>query len=334
MLKEKEREKEKNFVVGFICNWADIKFLLSSLLIICVLGTAFQFIPYKSFLSPNDLRSCLSKLSAPNPPQNLTTQELAKPSKPIEFQQENQTSDLITKRVFNSVGSAAYLFIQMGAYRGGLNTFAVVGLCFEPIQTSGSDEAVSDGYYHNQFLVVNDCLHRYRYDAKWMFFFDVDEFIYVDPRTRFDGFMDSMSGFTQFTIEQTTISSKLCLVGDAPRIGRMWGIEKLVYKDIKRGIRRDRKYAIQPRNAFSVGVHLSQNFAGKTTHKTEGKIKYFHYHGTIANRREPCVEYVNATNLVYEGTPYYLDDTLRRLAGSVKKFELKSIGKRLTRTTQ
>ncbi|XP_020254079.1 adoMet-dependent rRNA methyltransferase spb1-like [Asparagus officinalis] len=29
-----------------------------------------------------------------------------------------------------------------------------------------------------------------------------------------------MSGFTQFTIEQATISSKLCLVGDVPRIRR------------------------------------------------------------------------------------------------------------------
>ncbi|XP_020252938.1 microtubule-associated protein 70-5-like [Asparagus officinalis] len=36
---------------------------------------------------------------------------------------------------------------------------------------------------------------------------------------KFDGFMDSMSGFTQFTIEETTISSKLCFVDDAPRIG-------------------------------------------------------------------------------------------------------------------
>lgn len=114
----------------------------------------------------------------------------------------------------------------------------------------------------------------------------------------------------------------------------MWGIEKLVYKDIKRGIRRDRKYVIQPRNAFSVGVHLSQNFEGKTTHKTEGRIKYYHYHGTIANRREPCREFVNATELTYEGQPYFRDETLRRLAGSIKRFELRTIGKRLVRTRQ
>ena len=63
---------------------------------------------------------------------------------------------------------------------------------------------------------------------------------------------------------------------------RKWGFEKLVYKDSKKGIRRDRKYAVQPRSLYATGVHMSQNLAGKTTHKTEGKIMYYHYHGTIA----------------------------------------------------
>jgi len=113
----------------------------------------------------------------------------------------------------------------------------------------------------------------------------------------------------------------------------MWGIEKLVYRDTRR-MRRDRKYAIQPRNALSVGVHLSQNFTGKYTHKTEGKIRYFHYHGTIANREEPCKEFRNETDLWHERVPYYRDDSLRRIAGSIKRFELKTIGKRLVRTKQ
>lgn len=115
---------------------------------------------------------------------------------------------------------------------------------------------------------------------------------------------------------------------------RKWGIEKLVFKDVKRGIRRDRKYAIQPRNVFATGVHMSQNVAGKTTHKTENKIKYFHYHGTIAERREPCREFVNTTQLTFEGLPYVLDDTMRATAGTVKRFELKTIGSCLQHTRQ
>ncbi|KAL6603705.1 hypothetical protein ACP70R_044066 [Stipagrostis hirtigluma subsp. patula] len=33
-------------------------------------------------------------------------------------------------------------------------------------------QAAYDGWYYNQFLVVNDCLQRYRHAAKWTFFFD------------------------------------------------------------------------------------------------------------------------------------------------------------------
>lgn len=115
---------------------------------------------------------------------------------------------------------------------------------------------------------------------------------------------------------------------------RKWGIEKLVYKDAKRGIRRDRKYAVQPRNVFATGVHMSQNVAGKTTHKTERRIMYFHYHGTIAERREPCRQLVNTSEITVDGIPYVRDTTMRRLAGAVKRFEIRTIGHRLQKTRQ
>ena len=114
----------------------------------------------------------------------------------------------------------------------------------------------------------------------------------------------------------------------------MWVFEKLVYRDVKRGVRRDRKYAIQPRNAFATGVHLSQNIAGRSLRKAESRITYFHYHGTIAERSDHCKVFVNDTTLTFEGTPYVLDPTLQQLAGSVKRFELKTIGSRLQRTRQ
>eukprot|EP00262_Sarcandra_glabra_P004214 TRINITY_DN15186_c0_g1_i1.p1 TRINITY_DN15186_c0_g1~~TRINITY_DN15186_c0_g1_i1.p1 ORF type:complete len:182 (-),score=4.82 TRINITY_DN15186_c0_g1_i1:151-666(-) len=170
--------------------------------------------------------------------------------------------------------------------------------------------------------------------AKWMFFFDVDEYIYVPPKSTIGSLVDSLKGYSQFTIEQMPMSNKLCLTSDAGKTPRMWGFEKLVYRDVKRGVRRDRKYAIQPRNAFTAGVHMSQNVVGRTQHKTERKIKYFHYHGTIAERREPCQQLVNTTELTFEDTPYVLDGTLRATAKSVKSFELKAIGSRLQRTRQ
>uniref|UniRef100_A0A5B6ZGW1 Glycosyltransferase family 92 protein n=1 Tax=Davidia involucrata TaxID=16924 RepID=A0A5B6ZGW1_DAVIN len=191
-----------------------------------------------------------------------------------------------------------------------------------------------DGYYHNQFMVVNDCLHRYRFMTKWMFFFDVDEFIFVPRKSTIRSVVDSLSDYTQFTIEQMPMSSRLCLSQDAGKTFRKWGIEKLVYRDVKRGIRRDRKYAVQPRNVFATGVHMSQNTAGKTTHKTEGRIKYFHYHGTVAERREPCRQLVNTTEVTVDGVPYVLDTTMRDAAGFVKRFELKMVGSILQRTRQ
>lgn len=115
---------------------------------------------------------------------------------------------------------------------------------------------------------------------------------------------------------------------------RKWGIEKLVYRDTKRGIRRDRKYAIQPRNVFATGVHMSQNFKGKTTHKTDGKIMYYHYHGTISERREPCRQLVNVTEKYVDGNPYVVDTTMRDVAGDVKRFELRTIGQVLLKTRQ
>ncbi|KAL0361946.1 UNVERIFIED_CONTAM: Galactan beta-1,4-galactosyltransferase GALS1 [Sesamum radiatum] len=41
------------------------------------------------------------------------------------------------KRTFQAYGNAAALFVQMGAYRGGPNTFAVVGLASKPIHVFG-----------------------------------------------------------------------------------------------------------------------------------------------------------------------------------------------------
>nr|GLL27382.1 galactan beta-1,4-galactosyltransferase GALS3-like [Ipomoea trifida] len=79
---------------------------------------------------------------------------------------------------------------------------------------------------------------------------------------------------------------------------------------------------------------MSQNTVGKTTHKTEGRIMYFHYHGTIAERRDPCRHLVNATALTVDNVPYVMDTTMRGIAGSVKRFELKTIGSVLQNTRQ
>ncbi|OVA01053.1 protein of unknown function DUF23 [Macleaya cordata] len=192
------------------------------------------------------------------------------------------------------------------------------------------DQAEFDGYYYNQFLIVNDCLHRYRHAANWTFYFDVDEYIYLPDGNTLESVLKEFSDYTQFTIEQNPMSSKLCLNDSTHEYSRQWGFEKLVFRDSRTGIRRDRKYAIQAKNAFSTGVHMSENVTGKTLHKTETKIRYYHYHNSITVPGEPCREFlpVSAKKRVtlYDNLPFVYDDNMKKLAQTIKQFENETIG--------
>ncbi|KAK7318442.1 hypothetical protein RJT34_03144 [Clitoria ternatea] len=503
------KEREKNMFSGSLGKYAaELKLLLTTLLLLCGVATFLQFLPSRFTISASDLRFCISRVSTEPPPPPPPSPSPS-PSPPPSLSSSSSLHEQVLpngtiKRIFNPYGSAAYNFITMGAYRGGLNTFAIIGLASKPLHvfskptylceyvpafsnnssnssrpittigykmlpdwgyghvytvvivnctfngtsvvngdnnggklvlhastSGGGDTSVNvtdrievldeapgavnaslfvskpkydyfycgsclfgnlnpqrvrewiayhvkffgpsshfvihdaggvheevlevlkpwinlgyvtlqdirdqerfDGYYHNQFMVVNDCLHRYKFMAKWMFFFDVDEYIYVPPKSTIKSVLDSLSEYSQFTIEQMPMSRNICLSEDYGKTYRKWGFEKLVYRDSITGIRRDRKYAVQPRNLYATGVHMSQDLAGKTTHKTEGKIMYFHYHGTIAERREPCKLLVNTTKVIQDKIPYVLDTTLRDIAGVIKKFELRMIGSSLNKTRQ
>ncbi|KAL6603013.1 hypothetical protein ACP70R_043374 [Stipagrostis hirtigluma subsp. patula] len=194
-------------------------------------------------------------------------------------------------------------------------------------------QAAYDGWYYNQFLVVNDCLHRYRHAAKWTFFFDVDEYIFLPDGRTLEGVLAELEPYTQFTIEQNPMSSRLC-VQDAENpnadYSKQWGFEKLVFRISITGVRRDRKYAIQAKNAYATGVHMSENVIGNTTHKTEHLIRYYHYHNTINVLGEVCREFVPMPpkgGLTWsEKTPWYYDDSMKRVADAVREFERKTIG--------
>ncbi|KAK9756087.1 hypothetical protein RND81_01G072200 [Saponaria officinalis] len=192
-----------------------------------------------------------------------------------------------------------------------------------------------DAYYYNQFLTLNDCLHRYRFSTRWMFFFDVDEFVYLTAKdgSSFADVMESLEGFTQFTFEQMPMSDHLCSTQDAHNASKKWGMEKLVYKSVKHE-QRNRKYAIQPRNVFAAGVHMTMKLKGETSHNVRHLLKYFHYHGTVAVRREPCRRFIDKTSIKVNNTPYVLDTRMKSIAPLVKSFELSTIGSRLELTKQ
>ncbi|KAL5577944.1 hypothetical protein UlMin_019643 [Ulmus minor] len=480
----KEREKEKISVKSSWNYPYELKLLLIVMLTLFSLATLFQFLPSRFTISTSDLRFCIASSS----PLSLS------PSPPS-LNQDQLLSNGVLKRAFNSYGSAAYSFIAMSAYRGGLNTFAIIGLASKPLHDFGDptyecrwvpelnsseyistvsyrmlpdkghgrvysvvvlnctfsqpinannsggklilyannsgggdwtsnhieiievlsespgslnfslftsppkydyfycgsplfgnlspqrirewlayhvwlfgpkshfviydsggiheevmevvkpwmelgyvslhdirDEERFDGFYHNQVMVLNDCLHRYKFMAKWMFFFDVDEFVYVAPNNTIKSVLDSHSEYTQYTFPQKRMSNKLCLSlsDDAEQTNREWGFEKLVYRDVNRSIRRPRKYVMQPRNVYSAGIHVSRNYTGKTI--AGNQTMYFHYHRTIVNRGELCKMLINSTEIYLENRPFVLDTGMRDLASFVKKFELKMIGSTLQNT--
>ncbi|KAL5578378.1 hypothetical protein UlMin_020077 [Ulmus minor] len=468
---------------------------LKLLLIIILLGlyysaTVFLSIQSGFTIPTSDLRFCITGT------QTNTSSSTPSPSPPP-LNQDQLLPNGVLKRAFNTYGSAAYSFISMSAYRGGLNTFAIIGLASKPLQVFGkptykcqwvpelnSSEHISTvaykmlpdwGYgrvytvvvlnctfpqpinannsggklilyannsgggdwssnrieiievlsespgslnfslftsppkydyfycgsrlygnlspqrirewlaYHvwlfgpkshfviydsggvneevmevlkpwmelgyvslhdvreqerfngkNQFMLLNDCLHRYKFMGEWMFFFDVDEFVYVAPNNTIKSVLDSLSEYTQFRFRQTPMSSKLCLSvsDDAEQTYRKWGFEKLVYRDVMRPIRLNRKYAVQPRNVYSAGVHLSKNLDGKSIHTRDNRITYFHYHGSIGNRGEPCKKLMNSTKFYFEKHPFVLDTRMHYVADLIKKFELKMIGSTLQKTQQ
>jgi len=52
--------------------------------------------------------------------------------------------------------------------------------------------------------------------TKWMFFFDVDEFLHVPVKETISSVMESLEEYFQFTIELMPMSSQVCYSGDGP----------------------------------------------------------------------------------------------------------------------
>lgn len=191
-------------------------------------------------------------------------------------------------------------------------------------------QAEYDGYYYNQFLIVNDCLHRYRHAANWTFYFDVDEYIYLPDGNSLESVLNEFSNNTQFTIEQNAMSTVLCLNDSTQDYPREWGFEKLLFRDSRTKIRRDRKYAIQAKNAYATGVHMSENVIGGTLHQTETKIRYYHYHNSITVHEELCRQLLPMSakhnTTWFDNLPYVYDDNMKKLTPTIKEFERSAIG--------
>ena len=78
----------------------------------------------------------------------------------------------------------------------------------------------------NQFLVVNDCLFRSRFMANWTFFFDIDEYMYVEPSTNLSVVLNSNPNATQISIQQVQIQKGMCVANNTTKTDehRRYGI--------------------------------------------------------------------------------------------------------------
>lgn len=183
-----------------------------------------------------------------------------------------------------------------------------------------------DGYYYNQFLIVNDCLHRTKFMANWTFFFDLDEYIYVGPSTTLRQVMNWHANNTLLSLKQLRMSDSLCQFKE-PENDSRWVLEKLVYGEQFRDI----KYAVQARQVFATGVHYSQKELGHM----EGNIgwawwphmRFYHYHNTISKHGKLCQNITNnSTSFTLNGRTYNLDTSMVALGPLVRQFELEHIG--------
>jgi hypothetical protein len=74
-----------------------------------------------------------------------------------------------------------------------------------------------DGYYHNQFMVVNDCFHRARHLARWLFFFDVDEYLWAPPDDHsLASILARFENQSQIIIWQKPMAKSLCAKEEEP----------------------------------------------------------------------------------------------------------------------
>ncbi|CAM6117078.1 unnamed protein product [Calypogeia fissa] len=165
-----------------------------------------------------------------------------------------------------------------------------------------------DGYYYNQFLMVNDCLQRSKFLANWTFFFDLDEYVYVEPphslhsvmaeRHNHDGGFDG--SVTEISFTQYRMVKNLChSAGGGARaphrmqsVFKQWGFEKLAYRDLSSS-NRDVKYVCNPRAVYATGVHGVERFKrGPQERFNDTIVRYYHYHGIINMEDESamCME--------------------------------------------
>ncbi|KAG6553603.1 hypothetical protein Mapa_004517 [Marchantia paleacea] len=205
-----------------------------------------------------------------------------------------------------------------------------------------------NSHYHNQFVVLNDCLFRSRSLAVWTWFFDVDEYMYIPPQyssvnlvineieSKFWG-----KRLQRISMLQRPMDHKHCIrSGDSNEQDSAWALEKLVYRRTQvteRGGQMDRKSVVRADSALAMGPHEpvrmrmppgAKDLAEVTMWESR-RLQYYHYHGTVNKKEsELCHEFLGpeVNETTFDDVQHQFDDSMKLLAEGAKGFELETVG--------
>lgn len=66
------------------------------------------------------------------------------------------------------------------------------------------------GYYHHQHHAINDCINKYRFTAKRMWFMDVDEYIVVRAPHTLQSILDKYQDQDVLMLKSHKFSDEFC----------------------------------------------------------------------------------------------------------------------------
>ncbi|KAJ7516053.1 hypothetical protein O6H91_22G040600 [Diphasiastrum complanatum] len=188
-----------------------------------------------------------------------------------------------------------------------------------------------DSYYFNQFLVLDDCLHRTRFMANWTFFFDLDEYIYVQPPSTLRDILDQYSdSAAHVAFRQFRLSDKLCTSKENSSAAESskWLMEKLTYH-YANSQNHDVKVVLNPRRVYATGVHGAEQSDGSRETFPISLARYYHYHNTITRKGELCQEFLDpnqSANFSVGNDLYTYDGSMIPFAEKSKQLELQLFG--------
>lgn len=202
-------------------------------------------------------------------------------------------------------------------------------------------------WYRNQLLFINDCLSRTRFMARWTFFHDLDELLYVPAPNTLPGLLEEHRDKPWMTFGNLPFSTDHCrqtqqalhLSAQPPHQSSGegegegdWQLERFLWRNKQPECMHEwedpwtcvaapgrRKLVVNPRKVFLSGVHRVALPEGGGVNFNASVARIHHFHG-ITNPSKPiCDRLVNMSD---DSNPlsYELDEAMASIMLQVRTF--------------